>query len=102
MPSKMWDSPMKKQEGYEDFPGDKSGPGIYNNNPLLEKPTSGGFNMKFQETIPRGKEIPIDSPQKKFTPDKVNPTPDRHSASDNVGAKWDTPFTTKNGKMGGK
>jgi len=91
---------MDKKGGYQEFAGETSGPGVYNDNPLLSKPMSGGFQTKFLETIPRGKEIPFDSPQENTTPESVNVKPAAHSASDNVGAKWDTPFSK--GKMGGK
>lgn len=94
------DSPMTKKGGLQAFPGETSGPGIYNNNPLLEKKTSGGFQMKFQETIPSQPKTEVETPMKKLTPDSIDTKPDRHSFDDNAGAKWDTPFVK--GKMGGK
>ena len=99
MAGAKWDSPLTKKGGLQEFPGETSGPGTYNDNPLLSKKTSGGFNMKFQETIPRGKEIEFDSPQEKATPESVDVKPARHSASDNAGANWDSPFSK--GRMKG-
>jgi hypothetical protein len=95
MASTKWDSPMdSKKEGKEPFPGETSGPGVYNNNPLLSKPTSGGFQMKFLETVKRGESLTVDTPMDAMNgiPKTPNLTPPAHQASDNVGAKWDTPF----------
>lgn len=97
-----WDSPMTKSNGLQKFPGETSGPGTYNDNPLLSKKMDGGFQTKFLEDVPRGTKANYDTPMKKSTPDSVNTTPPSHSVHDNVGAKWDTPFTSKNGKQGGK
>ena len=96
-----WDSPAKgKGEGTQPFPGETSGPGVYNDNPLLSKKTDGGFQMKFLETIKRGKDTPLDSPMDEMNniPNKPNLTPPSHSASDNVGARWDSPFSNKAAK----
>lgn len=89
-----WDTPMKGKNGGKEFPGETSGPGVYNDNPLLSKKTDGGFQMKFLETVPRGKSIEIDTPMDAMNgiPETPNLKPPSHSASDNVGAKWDTPF----------
>jgi len=99
MAGAKWDTPMTKKGGLQEFPGETSGPGVYNDNPLLQKKTSGGFQMKFQETVPRGKEIEFDSPMEKATPESVDVKPAKHSASDNAGAKWDSPFVK--GRMKG-
>jgi len=95
MAGAKWDSPAgSKKEGHEPFPGETSGPGVYNNNPLLSKPTTGGFQMKFLETIKRGKSIEIDTPMDAMDsiPKTPNLTPPSHNASDNAGAHWDSPF----------
>ena len=59
---KNWDTPYTYEKGNKEFPGDKSSPGDYSNNPSIPLPMTGDFNVKFFETMPSGTNIPMDSP----------------------------------------
>lgn len=99
MPSKMWDSPMKGNKGYyEEWPGETSGPGTYNDNPNLSEKADGSFKMKFMEGDLQAEKHEIDSPISNTKPAQTPKSSGSKSAGDNAGAKWDTPFVK--GKMG--
>jgi hypothetical protein len=104
MPSKEWETPFTKAAGNEDFPGETDGPGVYNNNPSCDKPTTGEFKMKFFETVPHGENLPLDSPlgtDGGKEAEKVSDLQPAHGAGSGH-APWDSPFTTKGGLLSGK
>jgi hypothetical protein len=105
MPSKEWDSPMSEKSGYQPFAGETDGPGTYNNNPSIEKPTSGSFKMKFFETVPHGENLPLDSPlgtDGGKEAEKVSDLEPSKGSGDGGSTKFDSPFTKEGGLLGSK
>lgn len=105
MPSKEWDSPMSEKSGYAPFAGETDGPGVYNDNPSISKPTSGSFKMKFFETLPHGPNIPLDSPlgtNGGKLSDKVEDLEPAKGPGSGGSTGFDSPFTKEGGLLGGK
>lgn len=101
MPSKEWDTPFEYSKGNTEFKGETSDGGVYNDNPTVPDPTTGGFEMKFFEKMEHGPNLPLDSPMgtdQKLAGQKVEslePTKGAAPPSEN----WDSPFTAKAGLM---
>lgn len=101
MPSKMWDSPMSEKSGYQKFPGETDGPGVYNENPSIPHPTTGEFKVKFFETVPHGENLPLDSPLGtdggKYAEKVSDLAPSSGAGASENRGEWDSPMTPKAG-----